>query len=164
MPAISVIMPCYNRAHDLIRTLQAYDRQNSSESFELIAVDDASTDRTYEVLTSYRPSRYTLRVERMEVNQGQGAARNRVIPSITSPLALFVGDDMIPTQDFIKGHLTAHRHYPSPDIAILGRVEWSAGSRHDHGSIGPWIWRQYALPNGNRMRTCARNRQHRHRR
>lgn len=118
-------MPCYNRAHDLIYTLQAYDQQESAGAFELIAVDDASSDSTYELLSSYQPCCYRLRVERMESNQGQGTARNLVIPSVASPLMLFVGDDMIPRKDFIRGHLIAHHRNPSVKAAILGKVEWS---------------------------------------
>ncbi len=75
MPSLSIIMPCHNRAHDLIKCLEAYDQQVGAGDFEIIAVDDASSDSTYQVLTSYRPSRYTLRVERLETNQGPAAAR-----------------------------------------------------------------------------------------
>jgi hypothetical protein len=58
-------------------------------------------------------------------NQGQGAARNRAIPLASSPLTLFVGDDMIPHADFVRGHLAAHRRYKAAEVAILGRTEWS---------------------------------------
>lgn len=126
MNALSIIMPCHNRAHGLRDVLDAYDRQVCDESFEIIAIDDASTDGTYETLMSYRPSRFNLRVERMEKNQGQGVARNRVIPSIQSRLTLFTGDDMLPAPSFVQGHLDAHRHYPDERIAILGRVEWAS--------------------------------------
>ena len=53
--AISLVMPCYNRAHDLQRVLQAYDQQTGQPPFEIIAIDDASTDATYQVLSSYQP-------------------------------------------------------------------------------------------------------------
>lgn len=43
---ITVIMPCYNREYDLRRVLEAYDQQDTGIPFELIAVDDASTDDT----------------------------------------------------------------------------------------------------------------------
>jgi glycosyltransferase involved in cell wall biosynthesis len=126
MPAISLVMPCYNRAHGLPALLQAYEQQETEAPFEIIAVDDASTDSTYQFLTSYQPKNFTLRVERMEKNSGQGMARNRVIPQVQSPLTMFVGDDMFPAPGLVQGHLAAHRTMPEAGIAILGRVEWPA--------------------------------------
>jgi glycosyltransferase involved in cell wall biosynthesis len=117
-------MPCYNRAHDLIRALRAYDQQHTREPFELIAVDDGSSDATYDVLASYQPSHYQLRIERQEKNQGPAAARNRGLAQATAPLVLFVGDDILPDRDFVRAHLTAHRCNPDPKVAILGKVIW----------------------------------------
>lgn len=102
----------------------AYDSQTGEEPFELIAVDDGSSDTTYEVLTSYHPSRYSLNPVRLEKNQGPAAARNRGISVVTAPLMAFVGDDMLPAPGFIQGHLDAHRAHPEKEVAILGRAEW----------------------------------------
>ena len=124
MNAISVIMPCFNRAHGLLKVLKAYDSQIGVEPFELIAVDDGSSDATYDVLVSYKPIRYTLHVERLDKNLGPGVARNTAIELVASPLLVFVGDDMVPAPDFIQGHLEAHQIHPEKEIAILGRAEW----------------------------------------
>lgn len=126
MTTLSIVMPCHNRAHDLRRVLQAYDRQVVDQPFEIIAVDDASTDATYEVLSTYRPQRYTLRVERHAHNQGPAAARNEGIALATAPLLLFVGDDILPDPHLVRGHLEAHHGYPEPTTAILGRIVWPA--------------------------------------
>jgi glycosyltransferase involved in cell wall biosynthesis len=123
--AISIVMPCHNRAIDLLDALRSYDNQRTTEPFELIAVDDASTDETYSLLRSYEPSHYRLRVEHLERNQGPAAARNRGIAAAGGPLVLFVGDDILPGPDFVGGHLAAHDRLPAKDIAILGRVEWA---------------------------------------
>jgi glycosyltransferase involved in cell wall biosynthesis len=123
-PAISIIMPCYNRAHDLQRALQAYDEQIVDQPFELIAVDDASTDSTYALLSSYHPFHYALHVERLEVNQGPAAARNRGLSLAAAPLVMFTGDDILPHPDLVRGHLAAHRRYRAREMAVLGRVEW----------------------------------------
>ena len=124
MSVISIVMHCYNRAYDLVNVLNAYDQQTVEEPFELIAVDDASNDATYEVLTTYRPARFTLQVERLGENQGPAAARNRGISLANSPLILFVGDDIVPDRRLIEGHLAAHRRYPGMSIAILGWAKW----------------------------------------
>jgi len=124
MPSISIVIPCHNRAYDLIKTLKAYDCQNVDEPFELIAIDDASVDETYELLTSYRPKHYSLRVEHQEKNLGPASARNRGILLSQAPLILFAGDDIVPHPLLIRGHLAAHRFYKGKEIAVLGQVLW----------------------------------------
>lgn len=123
-PAISLVMPCYNRAYDLARALAAYETQAGDEPFELVAIDDASTDQTYETLVAFRPTRFTLRVERQERNGGPAAARNRGVALCRAPLILFVGDDILPERSLVRGHLAAHRRHPAREIAILGRSAW----------------------------------------
>jgi len=125
MPALSIVMPCFERAHDLVHVLDAYDRQ-SSDDFELIAVDDASRDATPELLRTYRPRRYTLRVERLARNAGPATARNRGLEIAAAPLVLFAGDDILPDAGFVAGHLAAHAATPDPQVAVLGRVDWPA--------------------------------------
>ncbi|MDP1624246.1 MAG: glycosyltransferase family 2 protein [bacterium] len=124
MNAISIIMPCYNRGYDLRRVLEAYDQQDTGISFELIAVDDASTDHTYELLTSYRPKHYSLIVERQAANQGPAAARNRGIAIAQAPLTLFVGDDILPAPDFVRQHIESHNLHTDLTTAILGYTTW----------------------------------------
>lgn len=124
MSSISIIMPCHNRDFDLERVLRTYDAQDTSEPFELIAVDDASTDRTFQVLSRYQPLHYKLKVERLERNQGPATARNRGFERVDSPLVAFVGDDILPEKDFVRGHLEAHRRNPPQEIAILGKLVW----------------------------------------
>jgi GT2 family glycosyltransferase len=117
-------MPCHNRSYDLERVLSAYDGQQGQPTFELIAVDDASSDATYELLCNYRPCKYTLHVERFEKNRGPAAARNRGIELAQAPLIAFVGDDIVPGERFVQGHIAAHHRRPEPGVAILGRTAW----------------------------------------
>ena len=124
IPAISVIMPTYNRSYDLARTLRAYEQQLGGSEFEVIAVDDGSSDATHQVLSSYQPRRYRLRVEHLEKNSGPAAARNRGMALAQAPLVIFVGDDILPDRYLIEGHITAHRLYSSEQAAVLGKVAW----------------------------------------
>lgn len=125
MPTITVVMPCHNRGYDLQRILEAYDAQADCAEFELIAIDDASTDSTFQVLAAYQPRCFTLHIVRHEQNKGPAAARNRGIALATAPLILFVGDDVLPAPNLIAGHLQAHRQYPDPRVAVLGQVAWA---------------------------------------
>jgi GT2 family glycosyltransferase len=123
-PAISVIMPCHNRAHDLARVLVAYDAQTGDLPFEIVAVDDGSRDATSTVLQAHRSSRYTLRCERLPVGGGPAGARNRALEVVRAPLALFVGDDIVPRADLVARHLAAHAAAADDGSAVLGRVAW----------------------------------------
>lgn len=123
-PAISVIMPCHNRAHDLARVLVAYDAQTGDVPFEIVAVDDGSRDATSAVLQAHRSPRYRLRCERLPVGGGPAGARNRALELVQAPLALFVGDDIVPRADLVALHVAAHAAAPDDGSAVLGRVAW----------------------------------------
>lgn len=123
-PAMSIIMPCYNRAYDLLHILQAYERQEGGQPFEIIAVDDASSDSTFELLQNYRSQRFDLRVMHMENNSGQGLVRNLAITQVRAPIVAFVGDDIFPENNFVSGHLAAHQRRPELSTAVLGRITW----------------------------------------
>ena len=71
MPAVSVIIPTFNRAWCLPRAIESVLNQ-TFQDFELIVVDDGSTDDTIDVLARYP----TLRFIRYRVNRGVGAAIN----------------------------------------------------------------------------------------
>lgn len=72
-PAVSVIIPTYNRAHLLGRAIHSVLAQSLAD-FELIVVDDASEDRTNAVVEGYRDHR--IRYLRHTENRGASAARN----------------------------------------------------------------------------------------
>ena len=56
MNLVSVIIPTYNRAHTLPRSIESVLNQSYS-NFELIIVDDGSTDETADVIKQYNDSR-----------------------------------------------------------------------------------------------------------
>jgi glycosyltransferase involved in cell wall biosynthesis len=121
-PAISVIIPTYNRADVLARTLAAYETQDTRSEFEVIVVDDGSTDGTPDLLQRYCPRRYDLQKIRQE-NAGPAAARNAALDRIRAPLVLFTGDDVIPSSSLLRTHAAAHARLGSGH-AVLGRIAW----------------------------------------
>ena len=73
MVTVSVILPTYNRAHVVSRAIRSVLEQ-TYEDFELIVVDDGSTDSTEEVVRSFDDRR--IRYIRHKQNKGRSAARN----------------------------------------------------------------------------------------
>src|SRR5204862_51821 len=67
-PLVSFVIPCYNYGRFLSDCLNSIFIQEGNYNFEIIAVDDASTDDTLEVLERFRDPR--LRVMRHERNKG----------------------------------------------------------------------------------------------
>jgi len=73
MPKVSVIIPTYNRAHLIARAIQSVLNQ-TYQDFEIIVVDDGSTDNTEEVVKGFNDGR--IRYIQHEKNKGEAAARN----------------------------------------------------------------------------------------
>jgi glycosyltransferase involved in cell wall biosynthesis len=73
MPKISVVVPTYNAQAHIGETLQSLLSQDAD--FEIVLVDDASTDGTLDVVRSFNDSR--IRVFALEHNQGRASNANR---------------------------------------------------------------------------------------
>jgi hypothetical protein len=86
---VSVVVPLFNKAEYIMRTLQSIVEQ-SFEDFEAIIVDDGSTDGGAELAEAYSDSRF--RVVR-QANGGPGAARNRGVAEARGELIAFLDAD-----------------------------------------------------------------------
>jgi len=105
---ISVIIPTFNRAEQLRLCLDSLSRQTAApETFEVVVVDDGSTDGTEEMLRTYGAP-FPLRVEQ-QANRGPGAARNRGIELAAGAFCLFMDDDILADPQFVSEHLLAQR-------------------------------------------------------
>lgn len=89
-PRISVVSPVYNRAGLVERALRSVLAQ-TLQDFELIVVDDGSTDELAPALERVRDPR--LRLVRHERNRGTGAARNTGIKEARGPCVAFIDSD-----------------------------------------------------------------------
>jgi glycosyltransferase involved in cell wall biosynthesis len=89
-PAIAVVMPVYNRATMVLRSIDSVLGQDFG-NFELIVADDGSTDDTCNVVEAVKDPRVILL--RTERNQGSNAARNRGINAARAPLIAFLDSD-----------------------------------------------------------------------
>jgi succinoglycan biosynthesis protein ExoO len=92
-PYVSVIVPAYNIAGYLERALDSALAQTMSD-FEVIVVDDASSDATFEVASSVAARDARVRVLRNESNSGLSASRSRAMHAARGEwIALLDGDD-----------------------------------------------------------------------
>lgn len=72
---VSIVMPSYNRADFLPRAIDSVLNQ-TFQDYELVIVDDGSTDGTKQVLKEYQAKSNKIRVITHKVNRGVSAARN----------------------------------------------------------------------------------------
>jgi glycosyltransferase involved in cell wall biosynthesis len=89
-PTVSVIIPTYNRAQLLSRSIQSVLNQ-TYQDFEIIIVDDASTDDTEEVISNLDNEK--IRYLRHEKNKGAAAARNTGIKAARGSYIAFQDSD-----------------------------------------------------------------------
>jgi len=90
---ISVIIPVYNHADELMETLVSLERQ-TERRFEVIVVDDGSTDGVGERLKDIRPS-FPFQSVRFDQNRGADAARNEGFRRSTGSFLLFLDADIV---------------------------------------------------------------------
>ena len=89
-PRASVVIPTYNRARILPRAVRSVLNQTFGD-FELIVVDDASTDDTEEVVRAIGDARVIYL--RQDANRGGAAARDRGIAAARGAYVAFLDDD-----------------------------------------------------------------------
>lgn len=101
-PLLSVIMPTYNKAEYLRLTLTGFTLQ-SYTAFELVIVDDGSSDHTKQVIESFKDS-LTIRAIH-QPNSGRSVARNVALDAAQGQMWVFNDDDRIPVPDFLAAHV-----------------------------------------------------------
>ena len=90
MPKVSVIIPTFNRAAFLESAIESVLNQTYND-FEIIIVDDNSSDNTYEVVASFKDVR--IKYIRHRENKGVSAARNTAIRVCKGKYIAFLDDD-----------------------------------------------------------------------
>ena len=106
LPTVSVIIPTYNRKDLLRETLNSLAQQTyPSDRFEVIVVDDGSTDGTEEIAAEAFP--FTLRYF-WQSNQGDAAARNLGARQSQADILVFLDDDILVEPGYLTYLIQAH--------------------------------------------------------
>lgn len=102
----SVIIPTYNKKERLELVLESFNHQRKLEDFEVILVDDGSTDGTKELVGSHA-WKFSLSYVHQE-NAGRSQARNTGIAAASHELMIFCDDDLLASKGFVDEHIKAH--------------------------------------------------------
>jgi glycosyltransferase involved in cell wall biosynthesis len=101
-PPIAVVVATHNRAALLPRLVAGLEAQRDVAGFEVVIVDDGSTDDTRRVLHHLcARSPIDIRIEHLERNAGPATARNRGWRVTTAPVVAFTDDDCVPTPSWL---------------------------------------------------------------
>jgi GT2 family glycosyltransferase len=121
--SLSVVIPTHDRWPVLEETLLALAGQ-SCTSFDVVVVDDGSTDGTFERLQDFRDAHPELALTALrQENLKQGRARNRGLRHAAGELVLFLGDDIVPDSGCVQAHLDRHNDL-GEGYAVVGFTDW----------------------------------------
>jgi len=145
----SIIIPAYNQADYLRRCLEAVAAQTiNPASFEIIIVDNNSTDHTQTVGLEFGGMNPGLRFRYVQENQqGASHARNRGIQEASAEIICFLDQDSMPTSGWLNALLCA---FDDPQVGCAGGP---ALPDFQQKQIPPWLQgdlqgmvSSYALP------------------
>jgi glycosyltransferase involved in cell wall biosynthesis len=119
-PLVSVVLPTYNRARLLSRAVNSVLDQ-TYPNFELIVVDDCSTDGTEGVMQGFQDDR--IRYIRHEKNQGAPIARNTGIRAAKGKYIAFQDSDDVWLSTKLEKQVNAFNSAPS-DLGVIYTSFW----------------------------------------
>ena len=107
---ISVVIPTYNRLPILQKSIFALEKQeltdNKINNYEIVVVDDGSTDKTIAWLTENKARFPHVRLFEQN-HQGAAAARNLGVKNALGDTIVFIDSDLVVTESFLQSHADA---------------------------------------------------------
>jgi glycosyltransferase involved in cell wall biosynthesis len=102
----SIIIPTYNRLPILQKCLQAMEAQDFTQPYEVVIVDDGSTDGTVEFLQSHADTFPHVRLYQQN-HEGAAIARNTGLDVAIGEIIVFIDSDLVVTPVFLSAHAKA---------------------------------------------------------
>ena len=132
-PIVSIIMPCYNAANHLSASVGSVLAQTFAD-WELIAVDDGSSDDTLAWLQAQTDTRIHTR---SQPNQGVSAARNAGLTAARGDYVAFLDADDTWSPGFLGAMLTTLQAHPDAILAYCGWQHLQPSGNHGEPFIPP---------------------------
>jgi glycosyl transferase family 2 len=126
VPAVSVITPAFNAAGFIRDTLDSI-RAQTFDDWELLVIDDGSSDATVEIVEEYRERDRRIKLLRQE-NRGPSAARNEGMRNASGTFVTFLDSDDTWEPEYLASQLDVFRLYPDTDL-VTGVARYRGGSR-----------------------------------
>lgn len=125
---VSFVIPVYNTERYLARCLDSLLNQ-AFRDFEIVLVDDGSTDASFDIAERYAMADSRVRIMRQQ-NSGQGAARNRGIDHAQGDYVWFIdSDDWMTDEALVRTAALLKKHHP--DVLVSNFISvWEDGRSH----------------------------------
>jgi glycosyltransferase involved in cell wall biosynthesis len=133
-PVFSVVMPAYNAERFVGEAIESVLAQTLTD-WELLLVNDCSTDRTLEVCQCYRDSR--IRIFSSQQNLNAAGARNLALEHAQGEFVAFLDSDDLAVPDRLARQLRAFQD--DSDLGFLGSDVQFLGERPDSPQT-PWVY------------------------
>jgi len=124
---VSIILPTYNRAHTLRRSLESVLNQ-TYKNFEVILVDDGSTDNTKELVESYQDDR--IKYYHAGLNKGAAAARNYGLERANCDYIAFQDSDDIWHADKLEKQMKVLTEAPKEVGFVYHKIMYDMGNNY----------------------------------
>lgn len=134
-PSISIVMPCYNAAAHLHQSVGSVLAQTLAD-WELIIVDDGSTDDSWQILQQLAAKDSRIRVFH-QANAGAAAARNRALQEASGAYTAFLDADDTWHPEFLSAMVPALDAEPGAGIAYCGWQSTGLGGGRDDPFVPP---------------------------
>jgi len=142
MVIISVVIPAYNAERTILETIESVQKQTFSD-FEVVVIDDGSTDRTSELVKS-------IGDERIKVfsypNGGMCTARNRGVSHATGDFIAPLDSDDLWTADKLELQLAALQKHPDAGVAYSWTSDFIDGQEEISCAYDPVLFEGNILP------------------
>lgn len=133
-PLVSVIMPSFNTERFIAEAIDSVVAQTVAD-WELIVVDDASTDATAAIAAGYQQRDSRIRLIAQQRNQGPASARNRGLDAARGELIAFIdSDDIWYPEKTAKQLAVMERRQADISCTAYERVR---GHHHPHCAVVP---------------------------
>lgn len=114
--SFSVVICTYNRCENLKKCLASVERQNF-DNYEIIIIDDHSSDETNQFLRNYEFFSKSLRIHRNNENKGISYSRNKAAHMAYKDIIAFIDDDCIADKKWLAELAIP---FKDPKVAIVG--------------------------------------------
>ncbi len=136
---ISVIIITYNRVEDTVQLLECLRKQTFNE-FEIILIDNNSTDKTQEILSKYF---HNIKYIRIPYNAGVPGGRNIGIANAIGDYLVFIDNDVEINPDFLKMVNSTFKKEPKAGILAFRIINYYSKNL----DMTTWVWDTSFLKN-----------------
>ncbi len=128
---VSVVMPSFNRAHSIERAMKSVLHQ-TYKNWELLVIDDASTDHTQAIVGVFAQHDSRIKYHRMEQNGGACVARNKGIQLAKGTYITFLDsdDEYLPEKIELQVKCFQESDLPNVGAVSCGREDFRNGVKY----------------------------------